>query len=640
MTLHASSTWQRIGAWSGGTVAALALSPHFPHDGLLLAATAAGLYRSTDGGQHWASQPQAFSDPRVTAVAFALPGELAAPVPAVAFAATADSRFFRSADGGESWQELTAWAGLGLINAIAVSPNFAVDQTLFVATSEGVFRTQDGGSTWESSTFGLLDLEILCLACAPNFGESELLWAGSALGGLYRSRNGARSWRDAGQGLPDMAIQCIALSPNFAQDQTLYVGTESDGIYASTDGGVQWAPLSQALAGQSINCLAISAEGQTLYAGAREGVYCSTDGGRQWALTPGGAFLALALAITPAGAAVAGSYQEGIFQLATPDRPWQAAAGLTAHVPPVVLADATNSFYLLDVEGALAQSQDEGNTWQLLNAALAQEAGLAALLATGAQGALLYVATAEMLYVKGATAGGDGPPWRSYPLPTDATEPTLLACSPPLAEPPVLFLADAAGKLYRAIDGDLQWQLLAVPWVNSQLLQLYCAPAYDTEQTLYALTVQPDRDRTYLAQLWQTSNRRAEWVSLVDFYADTPAAVMTLPLDPVEQPILVGVGNRLIKLYRQADLSWAVQQHFLAPALRITSIVTTDNYLEEGTIYVTTNQGVLQSRDAGATWTSVGEGLAGRTFVAFLPAQDERPAYAVELGGALWRLNP
>lgn len=627
-------TWRPCGAWTGGTVAAVAISPHFDQDGLVLAATAAGLYRATDGGRQWVCCQNGLSDPRITTVVFAPAVDSAAPA---AFAATADSRLFQTADGGATWQEIPAWAGLGLINAIAVSPNFATDRTLFVATPEGIFRTQDGGHTWESSTFGLLDLEILCLACAPTFAENELLWAGSALGGFYRSRNAARSWRDAGQGLPDMAIQCIAVSPNFAQDQTLYVGTENEGIYYSTDGGAGWQPLSPQLAGQSINCLAISADGQTLLTGAGTGVYRSVDGGQQWELTAGGAFLALALAIASNGTTVAGAYQEGIFRLPVDADCWQSASvGLTAHVPPLVLRTQENSLYLLDVEGALVASQDSGQSWESVNSTFAEEAVRAVAQATSIAGTHLYAVTERALFVTQDAATTTA--WQSYVLPESAASPTLLTCAPTVTSRAMLMLADESGNLYGSATGGAQWQLLAVPWQNSQLLHLLVTPLDATHQTLYALSVQAATDTTYLLQLWQTIDNGAAWMGLADFYADTPTAVMTLPLDPVEQSILLGVRNRLIKLYHNAtDGTWAVDQQFLADRLRITSIVTTATYREDKTIYVTTNDGIQKTKDGGATWTPVAMEVTERTIVALLPGVAGAPTYAVELGGTIWQ---
>lgn len=629
-----SPSWRCCGAWTGGTVVAVAISPEFAQDGIVLAATAAGLYRSTDGGRQWTKGQSGLSDPRITTVLFAPAVSASAPL---AFAATADGRLFQTQDGGATWLEIPAWAGLGLINAIAISPNFVTDQTLFVATAEGIFRTQDGGHTWQSSTFGLLDLEILCLTCAPNFAESELLWAGSAQGGLYRSRNAARSWRESGQGLPDTAIQCIAVSPNFAQDQTLYVGTERDGIYVSTDGGTNWRPLSSLLAGQSVNCLAISPDGQTLLAGAENGIYRSVDGGRQWVLTTDGAFLALAVAIAPDGTAVAGAYQEGAFQLPANTGGWQPVSmGLTAHVPPVVLRDQENRLYLLDIDGVLVTSSDAGNTWQPCNHALAAAPVLAVAMATGEMGSRLYAVTADALYCTQTPLTTTA--WRSHPLPLADSVPTLLACALPGAQNSVLLLADETGNLYLSPQGGEQWQSLTTPWQGSGLLHLCFSPIDRSSQTVFALTVQATVDANYLMQIWQTTDAGATWLALADFYADTPAAVMTLPLDPVEQPVLVGVGNRLIKLYRQSEnLSWAVEQHFLADTLRITGIVTTESYLEDRFIHVTTNDGIYQTMEGGATWTPVAAALAGRTIVALLSSAAGLPVYAVELGGAIWQ---
>lgn len=623
--------WQRAGAWQGGTVAALALSPDFSQDGMVLAATAAGLYRSTDGGQQWQRVQNGLADPRMITVVFA-------PATPLAFTATADGRLFQSEDGGTSWQELPSWAGLGLINAIAPSPNFSTDQTLFVATNAGVFRSQDGGASWESSTFGLLDLEILCLACAPNFAESELLWAGSALGGLYRSRNSARAWRDSGQGLPDMAMQCLAVSPNFAIDQTLYVGTESAGLYRSTDGGASWQALTPELAEQSVNAVAVSADGQTLFVGASAGVYASVDGGQRWTQSRGGEVVALALALAPDGSALAGAYQEGVFCLPAGEPQWQpTTAGLAAHVPPGALFAQDQTVYLLDVEGALTAYQTAGQSQHALNHMVAEEPVLAVTIATGAQSDFLYAATATTL-TRAALPAVESQRWQSASLPAASAAPTLLVAIPTSDQEALVLLADSVGNLFASADGGASWTGLAAPWSNSQLVQLGFAPNDSNRQTFYALTAQPHAEHHSLLQLWQSRDGGASWLTLADFYAETPAAALAVPHDPVEQVVLVGVGNRLIKLSQPTDsTAWAVAQQFLADSLRINRIVTTANYAADATIYVTTNQGIWQSQDGGATWTPVGAGLADQTIVAFQPATEDQPAYAVALGGVIWQ---
>ena len=623
--------WQRAGAWQGGTVAALALSPEFSQDGIVLAATAAGLYRSTNSGQQWQRVQNGLTDPRISTVVFA-------PTTPLAFTATADGRLFQSADGGASWQELSNWAGFGLINAIAPSPNFSIDQTLFVATNAGVFRSQDGGGSWESSTFGLLDLEILCLVCAPNFAESELLWAGSAGGGLYRSRNGARSWRDSGQGLPDMAMQCLAISPNFAVDQTLYVGTESAGLYRSTDGGASWQAIMPEPAEQSVNAVAVSTDGQTLFVGASAGVYSSVDGGQHWTQSHGGEVVALALALAPDGSALVGAYQEGVFTLPAGATQWQPAVeGLAAHVPPGALFARDQTIYLLDVEGALLAYQTAGQSQHALNHLWAEEPVLAATIATSAQSDFLYAATATTL-TRAALPAVESQRWQSASLPAASAAPTLLVAIPSSDQEALVLLADSAGNLFASADGGASWTGLAAPWSNSHLVQLGFSPIDSHGQTFYALTAQPHAEHPFLLQLWQSPDAGDSWLALADFYAETPAAALTVPHHPIEQAVLVGVGNRLIKLYQPTSgAAWAVTQQFLADSVRINSIVTTDSYATDGTIYVTTNQGIWQSQDGGATWTTVGQGLADQTIVAFYPATSGQPAYAVALGGVIWQ---
>src|SRR5690606_2445865 len=62
---------------------------------------------------------------------------------------TAAGGLYRSRNGGRAWRE----SGIGLpdapVQALAVSPHFADDQTLFAGMEEhGVYWSQDGGESW------------------------------------------------------------------------------------------------------------------------------------------------------------------------------------------------------------------------------------------------------------------------------------------------------------------------------------------------------------------------------------------------------------------------------------------------------------------------------------------------------------
>jgi len=626
-------SWQRRGAWTGGTVAAVALSPHFSNApaGLALAATAAGVYRSTDSGATWTLSTKGLSDPNCVAVAFV---DQPRQQPEQAFVATGGGRLFASSNGGQSWTEVSSWAGLGVITAFAISPNFAEDQTLFVATAEGVFRSQDAGQSWESSTFGLIDLEILCLACAPDFATSEVLWTGTAQGGFYRSRNAGRSWRDAGQGLPDTAIQCLVASPNFATDQTLWVGTETAGVYRSLDGGLSWAMVGEDLATQSVNCLAVTPTGDGLLAGTSAGVYRSDDGGVQWQASENGAFAALAFGVSAAGLVLAGVAEEGLYLSTNHGKSWQrAASALVAHAPPLVARSNTGEFFALDSDGQLAHSSDHGAHWQMIEPPSDQTI-TAFTVAADAQGALLFALTAENQLYRMQVNGA----WERCLTDLVVEQPlTQLFPSPNFAQDQTLALGDAAGQVYLWQTHENTLRATALAWPGEMLLQLAFSPAYTADQALCAVTAQVDEQANYRVQLWQTSDNGQTWTNLAEFHTETPAVALAWPADREEQALLLGTRNRVIKIFtRSSDQQLAVEQIFLDEAVSITALALSPTYSQDKTLFVASNHGVLGSTDGGATWTPLGAGLEKRVVVALF-SSDEDDLQAVTLGGEVWQ---
>lgn len=630
-----ANIWQSMGIWEGGTVLSLAISSHFQQDRLALAATAAGLYRSLDGGHHWSRDAVGLTDPNLVCLHFTTPTP-ADPGSGVAFAASQSGRLFHSADGGQTWQEVAGWQGLGTINALASSPAYAQDQTIFAATAEGVFRSQDGGTSWESSTFGLLDLEILCLAVAPTYATSETLWAGSAAGGLYRSRNGARSWRDSGDGLPDTAMLCLALAPDFATQPTLYVGTEEHGIYRSTDGGATWHELSPDLAGQSINCLAVAASGQTLVAGASAGILRSTDGGQHWQATTDGQALVFALTMAPDGTTVAGAFLDGILHSANQGAAWQPAnRGLAAHAPPVTVWDRTGRLFALDREGVLAVTADGGAHWPPLNHLLDELAGIALAQPPEAQnGAVLVLTETRLITIAPAP---DDPAVLvcagQEPLPTTILQPTLLTLSPTYQQDQTLLVADASGQIFCSTTGGAHWEQRTTPAPDQTILQLAFALDYATSRRLYAVTTATAASAHAPMQLCLSQDQGDSWTVLADFAFPSPALDLAMQAADFGTVLWLGAHNRLLKFYQQpATQEWTVEQSFLADAIRITRVLAPPG----GPLYVTTTQGIYVSHD-GQLWTALADALSTETWVALHCDQAGHPRYAVSLGGHIWR---
>ena len=251
--------------------------------GICFAAGASGLFRSNDGGHTWESAYTSLNTRE------------ALPTMAIAFSpdfyheptifAGLSGAILHSYDGGKSWLRSRLPTPPPAISALAISPNFMEDGIIFAGTNEdGVLVSNDRGKNWVSWNFGLLDLNILCLAVSPDFATDEALFAG-AESGLFYSTNGGRAWKEVSLPFGFDAILSLAISPNFAENNMLFAGTESNGLLISRDRGKSWlhaagstneAPVNQILLAHDFPA---NQEVLILHGGTLQ---VSKDGGKTW----------------------------------------------------------------------------------------------------------------------------------------------------------------------------------------------------------------------------------------------------------------------------------------------------------------------------------------------------------------------
>ncbi len=668
------TSWSQIGSWHGGSVHALALSPDFERDGVALATTSAGVYRTIDSGQHWSLTSAGFVDPAGLAVAFA------ADSASVVFASSPQGRLYRSSDGGVSWRVVNSWSGLGLATTITLSPTYAQDKTLFVATSEGVFRSLNDGIDWQEASFGLLDLDVLCLLCAPDFGESETLWAGTALGGLYRSRNAGRAWRESGTGLPDCAIQSIAFSPHHRQDRRLFVGSEEDGVYISHDDGASWQRAGQELAGLGVNALALSSSIKQIQivAATTAGLFRSGDGGESWQACSEEALLAFDVKLATNGVGLATLYQQGIARTEDSGETWRLIEdAVVAHAPPLVAA-TDEMLYLLDETGLLttfdnaqfdkaqfdkaqfgsSQFDSAQKAWAALSPP-SLESEIVALAVVGVESTTsLFVATAQRVYKledgtrintdkhglvanhlreSGQSALGD---WQELAL--ESAGIMLLAVSPGYAIDRSLGVANSSGQLFLSVDGGEVWQARMLPWRSGNpnrpaetLLQLLISPFFAADGTIFAISGQGNEDNNITLCVWQSVDQGQQWESLATFESAIASVLTVQPVDPLEHALFLATQHRFIKLFTNSAGQFAVEQHFFAEDDSITAMVASPNYETDRTLYAATRWGIHTSYDGGTTWRSFAPSLA-RPVVALIVQPTSNRLLAVTLGGEIW----
>jgi len=304
----------------------LAISPGYAQDQTIYAGTSkAGVFVSHDGGRSW-HETGFPGRAGLGPLHLAISPEYVADQTLFAASRAGVHRWLGSTELAEvngDWQELQQ--GLGNLfpaSALAISPSFSADHTLFVAGDyrhPQVFISTDGGESWTSASRGLPEdrFEVASLVISPNYAEDRTAYAWLQYQGLYRTVNGGLSWEQVTEE-EDWYVQSMALSPEFAADVhrladgSLFVGAMYGNLHRSDDGGFTWQALGTGLPLGTVwvRALAISPQftsDGTLFAGLDQGICKSTDGGYSWQAVntglphrPDGELAAvLALAISP-----------------------------------------------------------------------------------------------------------------------------------------------------------------------------------------------------------------------------------------------------------------------------------------------------------------------------------------------------
>ncbi len=132
-------------------------------------------------------------------------------------------------------------------------------------------------------------------------GNSQVIWAGSASGGLWLSENGGDSWQAMTDQIPSTGVGAVAVNP--LNSNAVLIGTGEGytlgssairpglGVFKSTDRGLSWLPTNfdyQQAAGVSAFKLVWNyADTNIVWLAATNGIWKSTDAGTTWILKKG-----------------------------------------------------------------------------------------------------------------------------------------------------------------------------------------------------------------------------------------------------------------------------------------------------------------------------------------------------------------
>ena len=242
-TSPASWTWLGPGN-IGGRVRSIVVNPVLSST-WFAGSVSGGIWKTVDSGAHWEPVNDFLASLSISTMVFQ-PGN-----PLVIYAGTGEvftglhgAGIFKSADGGDTWAQLTSTAAdeaFTYVNRLAMSPDGAV---LLAATWRGIYRSIDGGAS-----FGLAlstvdpDFEYATTDVAFSPADNSDAIAATMDGRAWYSTNGGLTWASS-SGLPVRPRGPraeLAYAPGNPEIVYASVAESEGSIYKSTDGGVTYS---------------------------------------------------------------------------------------------------------------------------------------------------------------------------------------------------------------------------------------------------------------------------------------------------------------------------------------------------------------------------------------------------------------
>jgi photosystem II stability/assembly factor-like uncharacterized protein len=270
------TTWQSTNLTEG-----LILSLSAGTDGFLAAGTAAqGLYVSEDRGQTW----QWDSNVNYEAGCYCQNGHAIAVSPrnGTLYFGTNDGGLFESDNSGDPWYRASI-NGLTTRSPRSIAFHPTDPQRIYVGSfiGGGFFKTADGGQTWQRRRFGPPNVHVTGVAVSSDGGSIYASTLGGA--GIWKSVDDGETFQRIDVGVPggpflNLAGRGIAVRPS--SDTVFFAG--GSGVWRSLDRGALWTRVST-IAGHTITVHPV--DPNIVYVGTQtSGVLKSTDGGATFAL--------------------------------------------------------------------------------------------------------------------------------------------------------------------------------------------------------------------------------------------------------------------------------------------------------------------------------------------------------------------
>ncbi|OGO12505.1 MAG: hypothetical protein A2Y53_01860 [Chloroflexi bacterium RBG_16_47_49] len=502
---------------------------------------------------------------------------------------------------------------------LAISPNFAADQTIFAGSSGGVFKSIDGGASWNNINTGLANLNVKALAISPDYTSDQTVYAGT-IAGIFKSSNGGISWTAVNTGLPNLNIVTLAISPIYASDQTVFAGINGT-VYKSSDGGTSWSAANGALSSY-VRTLAVSpnyANDQTVFAGTNGGgVFRSTNGGTTWFATNTGIGTTYtyvdAFALSPDYATdqtiFAGMLGGGILYKSTNGGlNWTLSNTGMGNSLTYALAISPNyssdQTIFAGTGAGIYKSTNGGATWISSNTGIGSYIINAVVSSPNyALDQSVFAGTVNSGVVKTSNAGVN---WSAVNQGFSNYNIRSIAVSPDYASDQTIYAGTLESGVFKTTNGGISWTTVNNGLSGLSVYSMAISPNYTTDHTIFAATN---------TGIYKSVNSGASWsavnTGLVSGFGGL--AITSLSMSPnfaIDQTIFAGAWETGVYKSINGGTSWIMLTLGSAgySYLYVHSLSVSPDYATDQTIFAGTLVGPAKSIDGGASWTAVNTGI-------------------------------
>jgi photosystem II stability/assembly factor-like uncharacterized protein len=348
--------WQLIspvGSQEIHEVESVAIDPANPQ--IIYAGTWHLPWKTTDGGEHWTNIKQGVIDDSDVFSIIVDPKD-----PSVVYA-SACSGIYKSLNGGEKFQKVQGIPSTARRTRVLMQDPQNLN-IVFAGTTEGLFRTGDSGATWVRTT----GPEVIVNDVYVDPANTNRILLATDRGGVLASNDGGYSFLPANNGFS--ARQITSYIGDAAQPATIYVGVVNDkawgGVFVSDNGGLSWSQRSAGLNGQDVFSLGQASDG-TVLAGTGHGIYRLQ--GELWDRVNN---VSLSEHQSPPPAAekkpAVSTRPAGRSHRVAPKKTVEAPPGYTFDANVNAIARAGDTLYAATSEG-LVRSVTAGESWKLVD---------------------------------------------------------------------------------------------------------------------------------------------------------------------------------------------------------------------------------------------------------------------------------